>query len=83
MLPLDRTLFYGKSDAEAGGKWYLRGLEAPGHTEDEYQALRYELGLAYEQAGEADKALELFSDIYAVNVTYRNIGDKVRSLQTA
>jgi tetratricopeptide (TPR) repeat protein len=64
-------------------KWYLRGLEAPGHTEDEYQALRYELGVAYEQTGEADKALELFSDIYAVNVTYRNIGDKVRALQTA
>lgn len=64
-------------------KWYLQGLNAPGHTEDEYQALRYELGLAYEQAGEADKALELFSDIYAVNVTYRNIGDKVRGLQTA
>ncbi|MEP6924453.1 MAG: tetratricopeptide repeat protein [Pyrinomonadaceae bacterium] len=63
--------------------WYQRGLDTPGHTEDEYQALRYELGLAYEQAGDADKALEQFSGIYAVNVTYRNIGDKVRSLQTA
>ncbi len=64
-------------------KWYLQGLKAPGHTEDEYQALRYELGLAYEQSGETAKALELFSDIYAVNVTYRNIGDKVRGLQAA
>ena len=29
--------------------WFKRGLEAPGHTEDEYQALRYELASAFEQ----------------------------------
>ena len=75
--------FMEKAMPKLAIKWYLQGLDAPGHTEDEYQALRYELGLAYEQSGETDKALELFSDIYAVNVTYRNIGDKVRGLQTA
>ncbi len=75
--------FMEKAMPKLSIKWYLQGLKAPGHTEDEYQALRYELGLAYEQSGETAKALELFSDIYAVNVTYRNIGDKVRGLQAA
>lgn len=62
-------------------KWFQKGIEAPGHTEDEYQALRYELGIAYEQSGEEDKALELFAEIYSNNVAYRNVGDKVRMLQ--
>lgn len=63
--------------------WYQRGLDAPGHTEDEYQALRYELGTAYEAEGKSEKAFELFSGIYAVNVAYRNVGDKLKTLQPA
>lgn len=63
--------------------WYQRGIDAPDHTEDEYQALRYELGTAYEKAGEVGKAADLFSEIYAVNVAYRSVGDKLRSLQQA
>lgn len=62
--------------------WYQRGLDTPGHTDDEYQALRYELGMAYERAGEEEKALDLFAGIYAVNVSYRNISDKMKALQT-
>lgn len=63
--------------------WFQRGLDAPGHTEDEYQALRYELGTAYEQAGDMDKALDVFSEVYGVNVSYRGVADKLRELQTA
>lgn len=62
--------------------WFNRGLEAPGHSEDEYQALRFELGCAYEQMGDIDKAIDIFSEVYGVNVSYRGVGEKLRELQT-
>jgi tetratricopeptide (TPR) repeat protein len=61
--------------------WFKKGLETPGHTEDEYQALRYDLGLAYEQMGELDRAIDVFTEIYGVNVSYRGVADKLRELQ--
>lgn len=62
--------------------WFKKGLETPGQGEDEYQALRYELAIAYEASGDKHKAAELFSDIYAVDVSYRNVSEKIRQLQT-
>jgi tetratricopeptide (TPR) repeat protein len=61
--------------------WFKKGLETPGHTEDEYQALRYDLGLAHEQMGELDRAIEIFTEVYGVNVSYRGVADKLRELQ--
>lgn len=61
--------------------WFKKGLEAPGHTEDEYQALRYEMGTAYEQAGDLDQAIEVFTEVYGINVSYRGVADKLRDLQ--
>jgi hypothetical protein len=62
--------------------WFKKGLEAPGHTEDEYQALRYDLGLAYEQMGELERAIEVFTEVYGINVSYRGVADKLRELET-
>ncbi|HEX8491842.1 MAG TPA: tetratricopeptide repeat protein [Pyrinomonadaceae bacterium] len=61
--------------------WFKKGLETRGHTEDEYQALRYDLGLAYEQMGELDRAIEVFTEVYGVNVSYRGVAGKLRELQ--
>lgn len=61
--------------------WFKKGLEAPGHTEDEYQALRYELGTAYERMGDLERALESFTEVYGINVSYRGVADKLRELQ--
>jgi tetratricopeptide (TPR) repeat protein len=61
--------------------WFKKGLEAPGHTEDEYQALRYELGSAYEQMGELDRAIETFTEVYGINVTYRGVAGKLNDLK--
>lgn len=63
--------------------WYKKGLDAPGHSTDEYQALRYELGTAYEQMGELDHAIETFTEVYGVNVSYRGVATKLRELQKA
>jgi tetratricopeptide (TPR) repeat protein len=61
--------------------WFKKGLDAPGHTEDEYQALRFELGGAFEQMGDLDQAIDTFTEVYGVNVSYRGVADKLRNLQ--
>jgi tetratricopeptide (TPR) repeat protein len=62
--------------------WFKKGLETPALGEEEYQALRYEVGMAYEQMGDVDAAIEVFTEVYGVNVSYRGVADKLRELQT-
>jgi tetratricopeptide (TPR) repeat protein len=61
--------------------WFKKGLEAPNHTEDEYQALRYDLGTAYEQLGDLDKAIDVFTEVYGIDISYRGVAEKLRELQ--
>ena len=73
--------FVHKGMPRAAVLWFKKGLEAPGHAEDEYKALRYELGSAYQEMGEIGRAIEIFTEVYGVDVSYRNIGDKLQELQ--
>ncbi len=61
--------------------WFKKGLAAPGHDEEEYQALRYELGLTYEQMGDLDRAVNTFQEVYGTDVSYRGVADKLKELQ--
>jgi tetratricopeptide (TPR) repeat protein len=74
--------FLHKGMPRAAVLWFKKGLDAPGHGEDEYKALRYELGIAYEQMGEINRALEIFTEVYGADVSYRNVGSKLHELQT-
>jgi tetratricopeptide (TPR) repeat protein len=73
--------FVQKGVPKAAVKWFKKGLEAPGHGEEEYQALRYDLGWAYEQAGDLDRAIDLLTDVYSVDVSYRGVAEKLQDLQ--
>jgi tetratricopeptide (TPR) repeat protein len=73
--------FMKKGMPRVAATWFKKGLDAPGHTEDEYQALRYELGTAYEQMGELDRAIETFTEVYGINVTYRGVSAKLNELK--
>ena len=48
--------FMEKEMPRPASTWFSKGLNAPGHTEDEYQALRFELGTAYERMGDTRRA---------------------------
>ncbi|HWP44978.1 MAG TPA: tetratricopeptide repeat protein [Blastocatellia bacterium] len=61
--------------------WFERGLNLAGRPEDEYQALRYEIGLCYEETGEYDKALDIYTEVYGIDVNYRQVGEKIKRLQ--
>jgi tetratricopeptide (TPR) repeat protein len=63
-------------------KWYKRALESPDLDEEATMAVQYDLGMAYEQAGEMRNALEKFSEVYSQNIDYRDVAEKIRQLQT-
>ena len=73
--------FNQKGMPEAAVLWFRKGLQAPGHTEDEYQALRYELGAAYEQLGDFKQAREFYTEVYGVDVSYREVAEKLSQLR--
>ena len=62
-------------------KWFDNGLTLPDASEDQRQAFRYELGAAYEQAGDFNRAIELFTEVYGFNVSYRGVNERLRELQ--
>jgi len=62
-------------------KWYSRALESPDLDEEAALALHYDLGVAYEQAGDTRTALEKFSEVYSQNIDYRDVAEKIRHLQ--
>lgn len=73
--------FMSKDMPRLAVMWYRKALDAPNRPEDEYQAIRFDLGLAYEKMGDYDKAIDVFSEVYAVDINYRDVGEKLRELQ--
>lgn len=66
---------------EVAVKWLTKGLNVPNISHEERIALTYELGAAYEQAGDLDHALESFTEVYGVNVSYRNVNERLKMLK--
>ena len=62
-------------------KWYMRALEFPELNEESTMSLQYDLGVAYEQAGDTRTALEKFSEVYSQNIDFRDVAEKIRTLQ--
>jgi tetratricopeptide (TPR) repeat protein len=62
--------------------WYRKGLDVQGRTEDEYQALRYDLASAYESLGDFQSSYELFSEVYAVDINYRGVSERISKVQS-
>ena len=73
--------FIQKGVPQAAVAWFNKGLSAPDASEDERQALRYELGSAYEQMGDVRRAIDLFTEVYGINVSYRGVRERLQSLQ--
>ncbi|HSE39345.1 MAG TPA: tetratricopeptide repeat protein, partial [Acidobacteriota bacterium] len=72
--------FVEKGMPKLAAKWYQRGLETGGFTEEEYQGLKYEMAQACELMGELEKALEFYQEVYVVNAGYRNVAKKIKEL---
>lgn len=63
--------------------WFLRALETVDLNVDETQGLWYELAVAYEAEGEMENAARYFELVYAENVDFRDVGERVKNLMVA
>jgi tetratricopeptide (TPR) repeat protein len=73
--------FMQKGVPQLAVKWFIQGLGAPNTSVDERQALRFDLAAAYERAGDLDRAKDLFTEIYGVNVSYRGVNERLKALE--
>jgi tetratricopeptide (TPR) repeat protein len=73
--------FVEKGMPQAAVFWFKKGLDAPGRAPEEYKAVQYELGSAYEEMGDLRRAIGVFTEVYGVDVSYRDIGEKLSDLQ--
>ena len=73
--------FVQKGLPQAAVLWFKKGLDAPGRGSEEYKALQYELGSAYEQMGDLTRAVGALTEVYGLDVGYRDVADRLQDLQ--
>jgi pilus assembly protein FimV len=74
-------VFMEKGQPGVAAIWYDRALHTPDLDPESALALRYDLGVAQESAGEPSAALKSFSQVYAMNIDYRDVGERIAALQ--
>lgn len=70
-----------KGVPEASFKWYQRALLAA-PDEQVRIAIYYELGQAYEAAGQKSEALKAYLEVYASNIDFREVAIRIRELKS-
>ena len=75
--------FVDKGEPKIASLWYQRALETPRLDQETVMALRYDLGVALDLAGESSAALDSFRQVYAMNIDYRDVADRIATLQKA
>ncbi len=73
--------FMDKGEPKIAALWYERALNTPGLDQEAVLALRYDLGISLESAGESESALDHFRQVYAMNIDYRDVADRIAMLQ--
>ncbi len=73
--------FMEKGQPAIAAIWYERALLTPGIDSESKLALRYDLGVAQESAGDLEAAVKSFSQVYAVNIDYRDVADRIAAHQ--
>ncbi|MGA9752958.1 MAG: tetratricopeptide repeat protein [Acidobacteriota bacterium] len=72
--------FRQKGMVDLAEKWYRKGIEAPGFSDEAYIGLKYDLAETLLEQGRAPEAQDLFREVYAVNAHYRDIKDRVKPI---
>jgi tetratricopeptide (TPR) repeat protein len=74
--------FLEKGAPEASVKWYEKALRVPSIDEEAKLAVYYELGSAYEAAGNKRAALQNFNEVYSNNIDYRDVAERIKALKS-
>jgi len=75
--------FMEKGQPAIAAIWYERALQTPGLDQESILALRYDLGVAQELAGDKAGAVKSFSQVYAINIDYRDVSERINLLGKA
>jgi tetratricopeptide (TPR) repeat protein len=75
--------FMEKGQPAIAAIWYERALKTPGLDQESILALRYDLGVAQELAGDTRAAISSFSQVYAMNIDYRDVSERIALLGKA
>jgi hypothetical protein len=74
--------FLDKGVPEAATRWYDKALAVPGIDGETRIALHYELGSAFETAGDKPSALKHFMNVYGSNIDYRDVAERIKALKS-
>lgn len=70
-----------KGAPQAAIKWYQRVLQLPQVDEETRLAVYYEIAAAHEAAGNRQAALDNFMEVYANNIDYRDVAERIKTLK--
>jgi len=73
--------FMDKGQPHVAAMWYERALQTRELDQESILALRYDLGVAQELAGSLPAALDSFTQVYAMNIDYRDVAERIAALQ--
>jgi tetratricopeptide (TPR) repeat protein len=74
--------FLDQGVPEAAIRWYEKALTLPNLDGETRTALHYELGSAYELAGDKAAALNHFTTVYGSNIDYRDVTERIKALKS-
>ncbi|KAF0199005.1 MAG: hypothetical protein FD167_5793, partial [bacterium] len=74
--------YSGVGDFHEAEEWLLKGIKLTNHRDTEYKALRYDLALLYEATDRIEQATEAFFDVYAIDINFRRVAQKLKTLQS-
>jgi len=75
--------FLEKGQPEIAAFWYEKALQTSNLEAESVLALRYDLGVAQQLAGQSDAALKSFQQVYAMNIDYRDVSERITALRKA
>jgi len=72
--------FLDKGLPELAIRWYRRGLETSGVSEEDTLGLLYDLGCAHIAVGDKEAAYKTFVDLYGIDTNYRDVVARLEEL---
>ena len=73
--------FLDKSQAEIAVRSLEKALELPYAVEDELLGIYYYLGRAHEESGNSDSAQEFYEKVFALDINFHDVTERLRALR--
>ena len=74
--------FLQKKEPEAALRSLNRGLDAPCEVEEERVGIYYYIGLAHETIGDKDTAVEYYDRVFALDINFADVTERLRALRS-